>query len=50
YERNEQAVRDQIINPLLRNLGWDIENPEDVQPNVSIDEGIPDYSLLRNGR
>ncbi len=50
YEQNEMAVRDQIINPILRNLGWDIENPEEVQPNISIDEGVPDYSLLKNGR
>jgi hypothetical protein len=50
YEQNEMAVRDQIINPILRNLGWDIENPEEVQPNISIDEGVPDYSLLKNGK
>ena len=25
YEKNEMAVRDQIINPILRDLGW---NPE----------------------
>lgn len=50
YEQNEMAVRDQIINPILRNLGWDTENPEEVQPNISIDEGVPDYSLLKNGK
>lgn len=49
YEQNEQAVRDQIVNPLLRNLGWDPENPEEVQPNISTEEGVPDYTLIKNG-
>lgn len=47
YEQNEMAVRDQIVNPVLRNLGWNPENPEEVQPNVSTEEGIPDYSLIK---
>ena len=50
YERNEQAVRDQIVNPILRLLEWDTENPEEVQPNVSTEEGVPDYTLIKNGR
>ncbi|MCP8309534.1 MAG: type I restriction enzyme HsdR N-terminal domain-containing protein [archaeon] len=49
YEQNEMAVRDQIVNPILRSLGWNPENPEEVQPNVSTEEGVPDYSLIRNG-
>jgi len=48
YEKNEMAVRDQIINPILRDLGWNPENPEEVQPNVFTEEGIPDYSLIKN--
>ena len=48
YEQNEMAVRDQIMNPILRGLRWNPENPEEVQPNVSTEEGIPDYSLLKN--
>ncbi|MBT9145811.1 MAG: hypothetical protein DDT42_01688 [candidate division WS2 bacterium] len=50
YEQNEMAVRAQIVNPILRNLGWDPENPEEVQPNVSTEEGVPDYSLIKNGK
>ena len=50
YEGNEMAVRDQIINPTLRLLGWDPEDPDKVQPNVTTDEGIPDYVLLKQGR
>lgn len=49
YEQNEQAVREQIVNPILRNLGWNPENPEEVQPNISTEEGVPDYSLIKNG-
>lgn len=50
YEQNEMAVRNQIVNPILRALGWNPENPEEVQPNISTEEGIPDYSLLKNGK
>ncbi len=48
YEKSEESVRYQIINPILRALGWDPENPEEVQPNISTEEGIPDYSLIKN--
>jgi len=48
YEQNEMAVREQIVNPILRSLGWNPENPEEVQPNVSTEEGVPDYSLMKN--
>ena len=50
YEQNEMAVRSQIIEPFLRGLGWDTENPEEVQPNVSTEEGVPDYSLLKGDK
>ncbi len=50
YEQNEMAVREQIINPILRNLEWNPENPEEVQPNVFTEEGIPDYSLIKDGK
>jgi hypothetical protein len=50
YEQNEMAVREQIVNPILRNLSWDPEKPEEVQPNVSMEEGVPDYSLIKNGK
>jgi hypothetical protein len=50
YEQNEMAVRDQIVNPILRSLGWNTENPEEVQPNVSMEEGVPDYSLLKGAK
>ncbi|MBU4304750.1 MAG: hypothetical protein KJ893_03885 [Candidatus Omnitrophica bacterium] len=48
YEKSEESVRYQIINPILKDLGWNPENPEEVQPNISTEEGFPDYSLLKN--
>ena len=50
YEQNEMAVRDQLVNPILRAIGWNPENPDEVQPNVSTEEGVPDYSLIKNGK
>jgi len=50
YEQSEMAVREQIINPILKSLGWNPENPEDIQPNVSTEEGVPDYSLIKNAK
>jgi hypothetical protein len=50
YEQNEMAVRNQIINPILRILGWDPEYPEEVKHNFSAEEGVPDYTLLKNGK
>lgn len=48
YDQNEMAVRDQLVNPILRGLGWNPEDPEEVRPNVSTEEGVPDYSLIKN--
>lgn len=50
YERNETATRTQIVEPVLRALGWDTENPEEVRPDYSTDEGRPDYTLLQHGK
>lgn len=50
YEQNEMAVRNQVVDPVLRCLGWDTEDPDKVQPNVSAEEGVPDYTLLLDGK
>lgn len=50
YEKSEESVRYQIINPILRGLGWNPESPEEVQPNIASEEGVPDYSLLKNSK
>jgi hypothetical protein len=50
YEKNEEAVRQQLVNPTLRGLGWDPEDPSQVKPNLSSEEGFPDYTLLKGGK
>ncbi len=50
YEQNEENVRYHIVNPILRSLDWNPENPEEVQPNVSTEGGVPDYALIKNGK
>lgn len=50
YERNEAAVREQLFVPILRALGWNPEDPNEVQPGVSTEEGIPDYTLTKGGK
>ena len=43
--QNEEQVRYYLINPLLRKLGWDPENPDLVIPENKTSEGFPDYTL-----
>jgi hypothetical protein len=50
YEQNEAAVSMQVITPILRALGWSVEEPNEVQPNVSTEEGRPDYTLIHDGK
>jgi hypothetical protein len=48
YEQNEMAVRRQLVEPLLQAIGWDPENPDQVVPNLSTNEGFPDYALVNH--
>ncbi|MCK9254513.1 MAG: hypothetical protein GX793_07400 [Bacteroidales bacterium] len=51
YISNEQAVRTQLIEPILNVLGWKTSNPKFVRPNAPDEDGkIPDYTLLKNER
>ena len=51
YLKNEQAVRDQLINPVLNELGWITSNPRFVRPDSTNQDGkIPDYTLLKNSK
>ena len=51
YLKNEQAVRDQLINPVLNELGWITSNPRFVRPDITNQDGkIPDYTLLKNNK
>jgi len=45
YERNEAAVRTQLVEPLLRLLGWDPSDPSQVTPESPTEEGDADYIL-----
>lgn len=51
YVSNEQAVRTQLIEPILNELGWKTANPKYVKPNAPDEDGkIPDYTLIKNGK
>lgn len=51
YISNEQAVRTQLIEPILNVLGWKTSNPKFVRPNAPDEDGkIPDYTLVKNGK
>lgn len=49
YTTNETAVRDQLLKPIFKPLGWNTENPDDVLPEESTEEGHPDYSFRLDG-
>jgi hypothetical protein len=49
-QRNETLTRYVLIDPLLRAMGWDTENPEHVQPETTTQAGRPDYTLILDGR
>ena len=48
FSNNEAAVKYAIVNPFLKMLGWDVENPEEVIPEYSDPrvEGKADYALF----
>ncbi|MBW8049964.1 MAG: hypothetical protein FVQ77_06435 [Cytophagales bacterium] len=53
YEKGkaEFAVRDHLINPILKQLGWDTSDPDFVIPNYRTGENDePDYTLLKDGQ
>ncbi len=48
--KNEALTRTALIDPLLRELGWNIEDPAQVIPEYVLRTGKPDYVLLRDGK
>ena len=43
-------VRDTVINPILKALGWDVQDPEKVRTEFEVEkgkDGSADYALLR---
>lgn len=49
-KRNEMLVRYILVDPLLRALGWNLEDPEEVLPEDVLEEGKPDYTLRLDGK
>ena len=47
--QSEMQTRYVLIDPLLRELGWDTENPALVRPEFKV-AGKADYALLRDGK
>lgn len=46
---NEAQIKNAVVLPILRRLGWDIENPEEVFPEYSVEARRVDYAIrLRN--
>ena len=49
-KKNEMLTRYALIDPLLRELGWDTEDPDVVVPEYSSGGGRVDYALRSNGK
>ena len=46
---HETRTRQLLIDPLLRELGWDLEDPGQVHLEFKTSSGRPDYALWSNG-
>lgn len=47
-EGYETRTRQALIDPMLRALGWDVENPDSVQVEYKVGKDRVDYALMRN--
>ena len=47
---NETRTRQVLIDPLLRELGWDVSNPDMVQLEYKVGQQRADYALISNGQ
>lgn len=51
YQKNEHAVRSQLINPILKVLDWDVEDPDKIIPEQTDKIGKqPDYTFYRDSK
>jgi hypothetical protein len=48
--QSEALTRYVLIDPILRSLGWDTENPELIRPEYSPGQGKADYVLFENNQ
>ena len=46
----EMPTRYALVDPLLRELGWNTSDPAEVIPEYRSSAGIPDYALFADGR
>nr|WP_232473611.1 type I restriction enzyme HsdR N-terminal domain-containing protein [Thermococcus profundus] len=49
YESNEEAVKQHLIGEIMRALGWEWNDPEEVRPEARTEEGRADYALIIGG-
>ncbi|MFN3346922.1 MAG: hypothetical protein ACK42E_03820 [Candidatus Bipolaricaulaceae bacterium] len=49
-QKSEALTRYALIDPVLRALGWNTEDPEQVRPEFPTETGSPDYALLHEGK
>ena len=47
---NEDQAKQGIVLPILRQLGWDTEDVEEVHPEFSVEQRKVDYALVLEGR
>jgi hypothetical protein len=47
---NEMLTRYALVDPILRALGWDTEDPDAVEPEFRLETGRPDYALKHEGQ
>ena len=50
YLGNETRTRQALIDPMLRTLGWDVEDPNSVELEYGIKRKWADYALMESGR
>lgn len=48
--QSEALTRNALVDPLLRSLGWDTEDPSLVMPEYKLGNGFSDYALLNDGK
>ena len=46
FKASEALTRYALVDPLLRGMGWDIDDPDQVRPEDSLEDGRADYVLL----
>ena len=49
-KQSEALTRNALVDPLLRALGWDTEDPALAMPEYRLGSGFADYALLNGGK